>query len=151
MDIVRCAGRQEDRGPGQVLRSSPPAGRNALQNLAAARRVGAQRRLSVAMYPGAMAFTLTPLDAHSLASDLVICATPPLAAAYAGTVMPPWNDSSEATLIIFPPPCASMWRPANWQNRNTAVRLISMTSAQSFSENSAAGARRMIPACAGRC
>jgi hypothetical protein len=54
--------------------------------------VGLARRavfMSVSMYPGAMAFTLMPFDAHSLDSAFVRPATPCLAAAYAGTVRPP--------------------------------------------------------------
>jgi len=39
--IVRSPRRQEDRNSGQVLRGSPPGRPNALQNLAAARGVGA--------------------------------------------------------------------------------------------------------------
>lgn len=58
--------------------------------------------MSVAIYPGAIAFTLTPLLAHSLLSALVSCPTPPLLAAYAGTVMPPWNVSNEATFMMLP-------------------------------------------------
>ena len=58
--------------------------------------------MSVAMYPGAMALTLIPLAIHSLESALVNCEMPPLDAAYAGTVMPPWNERSDATLIIEP-------------------------------------------------
>jgi hypothetical protein len=37
--------------------------------------------LSVAMYPGAIAFTLIPFEAHSFASAFVNCATPPFDAA----------------------------------------------------------------------
>ena len=39
--------------------------------------------------PGAIAFTLIECFAHSLAKALVTRATPPLAAAYAGTRIPP--------------------------------------------------------------
>lgn len=49
--------------------------------------------MSVCMYPGAIAFTLTPFEAHSFDSALVSCATPPFALAYAGTVRPPtWTS-----------------------------------------------------------
>lgn len=48
------------------------------------------------------ALTLMPLDAHWLLKDFVSCATPPFAAAYAGTLSPPWKDTSEATLMIDP-------------------------------------------------
>lgn len=58
--------------------------------------------MSVAMYPGAMALTLIPLATHSFESALVNCEMPPLEAAYAGTVMPPWNERSDATLMIEP-------------------------------------------------
>lgn len=78
--------------------------------------------MSVSMYPGAMAFTLMPLDAHSLESAFVRPATPCLAAAYAGTVRPPegksqledpvdsgqadapWYEIKLAMLMIFPRP-----------------------------------------------
>ena len=44
--------------------------------------------ISVAIYPGAKAFTLIPFSAHSLHNAFVTCATPPFDAAYAGTVYP---------------------------------------------------------------
>lgn len=58
--------------------------------------------MSVSMYPGAMALTVIPLEAHSLERALVSWPIPPLEAAYAGTVMPPWKVRSEATLMIEP-------------------------------------------------
>src|ERR1017187_3677411 len=60
--------------------------------------------------------------------------------------MPPWKESSEAMLTIFPRPRGSMCAPAARESRNTAVRLISITASQSSSECSTAGARRMMPA-----
>ena len=45
--------------------------------------------MSVAMYPGHMALTWTLDLLHSLLSAFVSCESPPLAAAYAGTVIPP--------------------------------------------------------------
>jgi hypothetical protein len=58
--------------------------------------------MSVAMYPGAIALTLIPLATHSFDRALVSWPTPPLDAAYAGTVMPPWKVRSEATLMMEP-------------------------------------------------
>ena len=58
-----------------------------------------------------MAFTLTPCGAHSFASAFVSCATPPLLAAYPGTVTPPWKESSDATKMIFPSPRSTMRAP----------------------------------------
>src|ERR1035441_7984892 len=52
--------------------------------------------------------------------------------------MPPWNDSSEAMLMIFPEPCASIFLPAYWLMRKTLLRLVSMTVFQNSSECSAA-------------
>ncbi len=67
---------------------------------------------------------------HSLAKLLVSCATAPLDAAYAGTVSPPWKDSSDAKLTMLPRrPVAdaggrsSMCAPASRHSVNTALRL----------------------------
>ena len=45
--------------------------------------------ISVATYPGAIALTEMPFPAHSFDRAFVSCVTPPLEAAYAGTVKPP--------------------------------------------------------------
>jgi hypothetical protein len=37
-----------------------------------------------------------PWLAHEFDSDFVNCATPPFAAAYAGTLSPPWKDTKDA-------------------------------------------------------
>ncbi|KAL7358042.1 hypothetical protein ACKS0A_01954 [Histoplasma ohiense] len=58
--------------------------------------------ISVLIYPGAMALTEMPLDIHSFDRALVSWATPPFDAAYAGTVMPPWNERRDATLMMVP-------------------------------------------------
>ena len=61
--------------------------------------------------------------------------------------MPPWNESSEAMLMIFPPsPRSIIWRPAARQRRNALDRLTAITSSQNASLCSAAGWRRMMPA-----
>ena len=101
--------------------------------------------LSVAMYPGAMAFTCTLRPAHSLASAFVNCATPPFAAAYPGTVMPPWKLNSDAVNTIFPAPRSSMPRPNSRANTNCALRSTSMILSQYSSGCSAAGLRRIMP------
>ena len=62
------------------------------------------------MYPGAMALTLTPCAASSLANALVSPATACLLAVYPGTRTPPWNESIEATLMILPLPWATKRR-----------------------------------------
>ena len=95
--------------------------------------------MSVAMYPGATALTLTPLPDHSLQSALVSWATPPLLAAYAGTVSPPWKLRSDARLMILPSPRSSMGRPKSWQSWKTERRLTAMTSSQASSGKSTAG------------
>jgi hypothetical protein len=99
--------------------------------------------ISVAMYPGAIAFTLIPLLAHSLLSALVNCPTPPLLAAYAGTVIPPWNVRREATLIMAPRRPSgrsaaqeSMCAPTSRHRVNTEVKFTCSTAAQSSSGNS---------------
>ena len=46
--------------------------------------------MSVAIYPGQMPFTWTLSLLHSLLSALVSCPSAPFAAAYAGTVNPPY-------------------------------------------------------------
>lgn len=82
-----------------------------------------------------MALTLMPLATHSFDKALVSCATPPLDAAYAGTVMPPWNESKEATLMTEPRrPLGnsdasrdSRLAPNSRASVKTDVRLILMT------------------------
>src|ERR1700723_767254 len=53
---------------------------------------------SVAIQPGAMAFTRMPSAAQATASALVNCATPPLEAVYAGIAGPPKNESIDPVL-----------------------------------------------------
>jgi hypothetical protein len=53
-------------------------------------RRGESAHMSVAIYPGHMALTWTLCLLHSLLSAFVSWASPPLAAAYAGTVIPPY-------------------------------------------------------------
>src|ERR1035437_4816116 len=101
--------------------------------------------LSVAIYRGAIAFTCTLRPAHSLASALVNCATPPFAAAYPGTVMPPWKLNSDAVNTIFPAPRSSMPRPNSRASTNCALKSISMILSQYSSGCSAAGLRRIVP------
>ncbi len=84
--------------------------------------------------------------AHSLARARVMPATPLLAAVYDGTMIPPWNESIEAMLMILPPPCGTMTCAAACDRKKAAFRLIARTSSQSVSLNSIAGARRMMPA-----
>lgn len=63
--------------------------------------------MSVAMYPGAMAFTLIPCLAHSLAMALVSVATAPFDAEYDGTKRPPYNNKEAISMSFFslsPPP-----------------------------------------------
>jgi len=93
-----------------------------------------------------MALTLILCFAHSFASALVKPATADFDAVYAGTVMPPWNESNDAMFTILPEPCSIILRPAAWESRNTLVRFTSITVCQSSSVNSTAGARRIIPA-----
>jgi hypothetical protein len=108
--------------------------------------------ISVAIYPGAIAFTLIPLFAHSLLSAFVNWPTPPLLAAYAGTVMPPWNVRSDATLMMEPRRLRgrsgaqeSMCAPTSRHSVKTDVRLTWSTAAQSSSGNSCAGCRFWMP------
>ena len=63
-----------------------------------------------------------------------------------GTRTPPWNESTDAMLMILPPPAASMCRPAARHSRNTLERFTSITASQSASPYAAASARRMMPA-----
>ncbi|KAF5276165.1 hypothetical protein FQR65_LT16436 [Abscondita terminalis] len=60
--------------------------------------------LSVAIYPGANALTLTPLEAHSLEKAFTREPMAPFEAAYPGTLIPPWNVSREAVNTILPDP-----------------------------------------------
>src|SRR6266540_3281574 len=69
-------------------------------------------------------------------------ATACLLAVYATTLIPPWNDSSDAIVMIFPSPRPSIWRPQAWLSRNAASRLTSSTCRQSRYSSSTAGLRR---------
>ena len=74
-----------------------------------------------------MLFTRTPRLAHSTASDLVSWITPALDALYAhwgwGTLTM-WADM-DAVLMMEPPPCVSIYRPAMVSVKNTLFRLTS--------------------------
>lgn len=109
--------------------------------------------ISVSMYPGAIALTVIPLLVHSFAKLFVSCPTAPLDAAYAGTVRPPWNVSSEAKLMMLPfrPVTGdgsrpSMCAPTSRQMVKTVLRLTWITSLKSESGNFSQGCRRWIPA-----
>src|SRR5687768_17258197 len=93
-----------------------------------------------------MALTLTPFDAHSLASNRVMPASPLLLAVYDGTRMPPWNESIEAMLMILPRPAAIIFLPTACDRKKALLRLTSITSSQSCSLKSTASARRIRPA-----
>ena len=80
------------------------------------------------------ALTLIPWPAHWLDKALVNWATPPLAATYAGVSKPPWNDISEAMLMIEPRcgglplgSLVSIYAPTSRQRVKTAVRLTCRT------------------------
>src|SRR5918997_31085 len=61
--------------------------------------------------------------------------------------MPPEKERTEARLTILPPPpCSTKRRAAAWLRYQRLLRLMFITSSQSFSPNSSAGARRMMPA-----
>ena len=68
--------------------------------------------MSVSMYPGHTALTCTFAFAHSLLRAFVSWPRAPFAAAYAGTVTPPWKVRREQKLIILPRLRGSMCRPA---------------------------------------
>lgn len=109
--------------------------------------------ISVSIYPGAIALTVTPLAVHSFAKLLVSCATAPLDAAYAGTVSPPWKVSSDAKLTMDPRrpvtgdgSSCSMCAPKSRHSEKTALRLTCMTSLKSASGNWSHGCRRWMPA-----
>jgi hypothetical protein len=109
--------------------------------------------ISVSIYPGAIALTVIPLPVHSFAKLLVSCPTAPLDAAYAGTVMPPWNVSSDAKLMMDPRrpvtgegSSPSMCAPKSRHSEKTVLRLTCMTSAKSASGKDSQGWRRWMPA-----
>lgn len=74
----------------EILRTPPPLRRDPLHNLSLLVSLAMSAEfISVAIYPGAIELTLTPLLAHSLERALPRPRTPCLAAVYAGTVNPP--------------------------------------------------------------
>lgn len=68
--------------------------------------------MSVAMEPGAIAFTWILYRAHSLLKDLVNCDTAPLDAAYEATISPPMKLFKDDTLTILPDRRGIICRPA---------------------------------------
>lgn len=83
--------------------------------------------ISVAIYPGQIAFTCTLCCAHSLLNAFVNWLIPPLAAAYAGTVIPPWKVSNDPKLMILPRLSGTMCRPAARERTNADVRFVVRT------------------------
>ncbi len=159
--------REEDDGPGEVGGLAPPPRGDALADLAQARRVReellvptfsqlapptAKRNLStyisVLTYPGTTAFTLTPCALHSFASALTSWPTPPFAAAYAGTVSPPWKVRSDAKWMMEPRRRGSMCAPAACERRNAALRFVERTWGR---VSAGYGGIRRASAAGGRC
>src|SRR6266498_4153699 len=101
---------------------------------------------AVFTYPGATALTLIPPAAHSLASALVRPATACLLAAYAATLMPPWNVRTDATLMILPRPRSHIGAPKSRHSRKSALNDTANTERQSGCSIARAGPRRMMPA-----
>ena len=95
--------------------------------------------------PGEIAFTRTPRVAHSAASARVTASTPCLLIVYGVESGIPRCADSEAMLMIAPEPRASMWRPTSVQAKNTLVRLVSMTVANSDRVKSSAGLSIVMP------
>src|SRR2546423_1771423 len=99
-----------------------------------------------------MGLTLIPFHAHWLLNAWVSCATTPLEAAYAGTLIPPWNVRREAILMIRPrlPWLGSglerRYAPKSRHNVNTVVMLTWTTLFQSSSGNSSGAWRFWMPA-----
>lgn len=105
--------------------------------------------MSVAMYPGTTPFTWTLSLLHSLLSAFVSCPSAPFAAAYAGTVSPPYNPahthgesavrgictgggrtwyvSRLQKLMILPRRRGTMCWPAAWQRSQQALRFTFRT------------------------
>ena len=86
--------------------------------------------MSVAMDPGAMAFTWILYLAHSFDNALVTRVTPPLDAAYDATRSPPIKLLRLATFKILPCLRGIIWRPAACEMKNRALRLTSSTCVQ---------------------
>jgi hypothetical protein len=93
-----------------------------------------------------MAFTVTPPAVHSFASARVRPAMPDFAAAYPGTLMPPWKLSSDAVKMILPYPRSSIPRAIAWVSTNWLDRLTSSTRSHASRGCTAAGARSIVPA-----
>ena len=90
-DVLRsCTCQEQDRSL-EIFRRPPSPSRDPLQDALCPVFVPPINAAftSVATYPGAMALTEMPLTADSFDRALVSCDTPPLEAAYAGTVKPP--------------------------------------------------------------
>src|SRR5262249_8012744 len=80
---------------------------------------------SVRNTPGAMALTQIPLQAHSMAKDLVSEATAALLAEYAATSYNARNDEIEAIFTMRPYRRSIMWGANTWQASRVPVRLVS--------------------------
>src|SRR5260370_41742580 len=96
--------------------------------------------------PGAIAFTVTPCELHSTASDFVSAPTAALLAAYAVTSFKLTNVFSEAMLMIRPYPRSSMCLPKIWHARSVPVTFVSIIPSQVSSQTVNVDSRLILPA-----
>ena len=109
--------------------------------------VRTSRLMSVAMYPGITEFTRMPLPLHSFDKALVNIRTPPLLAAYAAILTPPWKLARLPTLMITPfCPALSQLAPTSLQVAKIESRLVRSTASYDSKSKSSALKRRWIPA-----
>ena len=128
MHVVGGGGGEEEHGACDVRGRSPSSGRDPLEDLAGAGGSSwSAWVLSVAMYPGATALTLTPRAAHSFAKAFVSCAIATLAGRVAGNGDPALEGEERGDEHDLPPAALQHGRPISRVSTNWAVRFTSRT------------------------
>ena len=147
MHVVGGGRGEEDGRTRQVGRLAPPACGDPLEDrLDRSGSSRSARVLSVAKYPGAIAFTFTPWGAHSFASARTSPATPDFDAVYETTLTPPWKLNMDAVKMILPAPRSTIGRASSRASTNCDVRFVCSTRRHCSSSCSSAGARAIVPA-----
>jgi len=98
--------------------------------------------MPVANGPGAIALTVMPLGASSIASARVSAVTPPLLAMYGDRSGSPTWPSMLEMLMMRPFPAARIRGSTARQHSHVPLRLVSTTSSHCASVSAASGSRR---------
>src|SRR5579884_2783077 len=146
-DVARGVRGEEDRCADQIARLAPVPHRDPAAHPGVEARVRLQRRGEIGLdvargedvhpHPVRRPFGRQHFGEPQ---DAV------LAGSIGGNAPNPDRAVREPMVMMLPLRWASITRPAAWQAKKTALRLVSMTASQSASVRSTAGPRRLIPA-----